>query len=315
MNTMRVSPLNLTVSLSLLSLAGASLSARAGFALNDCTNYAVLYEGSGSHSLNCDSGSITGDIGVGAPAHSTTASVKLSSSTSKTTINGNLYFDSEVNVNGREGSDYSQSSGKVSANKTGVSAALDYLNSLSASLGREAGAAVNIDTGETGKQTIDISTGKLDNNGNRIFNVADFSFGKNTTLTLNGNAAGDSVVFNFSDDATFGGSISLAKGLKADQVIFNFYNGSNLDEGNTLKIDAYGGTVYGIFLNPNGKISITNSVVAGRVFGGGSQDEEIASGSSVIAPNVVPAAVPEPAAAAMIGLGLVGLWAARWRRK
>ena len=315
MKTLRVSPLNLTISVTLLSLAGASLSARAGFALNDCTNYAVLYEGSGSHSLNCDSGSITGDIGVGAPTHSTTASVKLSSSISKTTINGNLYFDSEVNVSGREGSDYSQSSGKVSANKTGVSAALAYLNSLSASLGGEAGPGVNIDTGETGKQTIDISSGKLDNNGNRVFNVADFSFGKNTTLTLNGNEAGDSVVFNFSDDATFGGSISLAKGLKADQVIFNFKSGSDLGEGNTLKIDANGGTEYGTFLNPNGQIIITNSVVEGRVFGGGSQDEEIESGSSVIVPNVVPTPVPEPEISAMVVMGIAGLWAARWRRK
>ena len=311
---MRVSQLNLTISVTLLSLAGASLSAQAGFALDDCTNYAVLYEGSGSHSLKCDSGNISGNIGIGAPTHTTTATVQLSSSTAKTTINGNLYFDSEVNISGREGSDYEQSSGSVSAHKTAVSADLAYLNSLSASLGGEAGTSVDIQTGETGRQTINVSNGKLDANGNRVFNVSDFSFGKNTTLTLNGDGAGDSVVFNFSDNATFGGTISLANGLKADQVIFNFASGSGDDGGKTLKINANGGTEYGTFLNPNGQIIITNSVVQGRVFGGGSQDEEIESGGSVIAPNVVPTPVPEPEICAMIAMGIAGLWVARWRR-
>ena len=309
MKALRISPLNLTVSVTLLSLAGASLSARAGFDLGDSANYAVLYAGSGNHSLICDGGNITGNIGI---ASSSKAGVKLSSSHAKTIINGNLYFDSEVNLSGREGSDYVQTDGKVSGDKSGVSDALAYLNELSASLGGETGASVSINTSETGKQTIDVANGKLDANGNRVFSVGDFSFGKNTTLTLNGDGAGDSVVFNFTDNATFGGSISLAKGLKADQVIFNFFGGANSDDTFTLKINANGGTEYGTFLNPNGQIIITNSVVEGHVFGGGSQDDEIQAGGSVIAPNVAP--VPEPEMCAMFALGIASLWAARWRR-
>ena len=295
-------------------MAGVCVSARAGFGLEDSTNYAVLYEGSGKNVLQCDSGNITGDIGIGAPSKATTASLKLSSSASKTIINGNLYFDSEVNVSGKAGSDYEQKDGEIAGNKSSVSSDLNYLNKLSASLGGEAGTAVAIDTGETGKQTIYAANGKLDGNGNRVFNVTDFSFGKNTTLTISGDPAGDSVVFNFSDDATFGGSITLAKGLSSDQVMFNFPGGSDLDEGVTLKINANGGTEYGTFLNPNGQIIITNSVVQGRVFGGGSQDEDIESGCSVIAPNVVPTPVPEPEICAMIAMGIAGLWVARWRR-
>ena len=45
------------------------------------------------------------------------------------------------------------------------------------------------------------------------------------------------------------------------------------------------GRFTGIFLDPNGPISVTNAQVRGRVFGGGAYDELYVAGSNITAPE------------------------------
>ena len=74
-----------------------------------------------------------------------------------------------------------------------------------------------------------MTSGTLDAEGNYVFDVTAFTFNNGSTLTINGDAAGNAVVFNFSpsqvNNPQFGGTIVL-NGLSPDQVLFNV-TGSN----------------------------------------------------------------------------------------
>ena len=60
----------------------------------------------------------------------------------------------------------------------------------------------------------------------------------------------------------------------------------------------------GIFLDPNGAMQMTNSVLNGRFFGGDVANQQIVSGDTIN--------IPESSSAALAALGL--LWLAGWRR-
>ena len=47
------------------------------------------------------------------------------------------------------------------------------------------------------------SAGVLDANGNRVFTVTSFNTTNSSVLTINGDAAGDNVVFNFTTKREF----------------------------------------------------------------------------------------------------------------
>jgi hypothetical protein len=154
--------------------------------------------------------------------------------------------------------------------------------------------------------TINANSGVLDANGNRVFIVTGFNTTNGDILTITGDAAGDSVVINFPigvGNINFNNQVVLS-GISEDKVLYNF-------GGQTLQINDNGhnnpgNLVQGVFLDPNGPISVTNTNITGRVFGGDSHDMQIVSGDVIDAPPV-----PEPTGTVfflgvMLAIALVG---------
>jgi hypothetical protein len=154
-----------------------------------------------------------------------------------------------------------------------VQADFDNLVMDSETLGAERGMPITI----RGGGSVYASTGKLDGFGNRVFTAAlSQDFGAGTTFTIIGNGTvGQFVVFNIAstDGLGFNGSIVLEGGIPSDHVLFNFHKGDfeTLTGGDTLMINTDGNQTTGVFLNPNGNFVITNSMIFGRIFGGGSE--------------------------------------------
>jgi hypothetical protein len=286
-------------------LALAAPRAHAGFLLGDAANYAVLFEGAGNNHLAFNNGTISGNVGIGAPSGATTSQFQFSGGAANTILDGNGNFAGAVNVAGTAGVDYTITAGHtITGSHPNVQTDLNNVNNLSASLGLESGANLAISVGNGGNQIINAASGTLDANGNRVFTVTSMSFVNGATLTINGDAAGDSVVFNFAANANFGGTIVLGGGLTSDQVLFNITGGANLSGGNTLTISTSGATETGVFLDPNGTIQMNHSILDGRLFGGDMHDQMIVSGASIFAPS--PPA-PEPGVAALTAMGLAAL--------
>ncbi len=278
-------------------------SIHAAIFTGDLANYAVLFEGGGNNHLNINNGTINGNVGVGAPSGSTTAQSQLNN---PLTINGNLNFAGAVN--NAQGSGV-VINGTVNANVSAVQTDLNNLNTLSTTLGGESGTSLGISIGNGGTQTVNASSGVLDGSGNRVFTVSSLAFVNGATLQINGDGAGDSVVFNINFDASFGGTIALGGGLTPDDVLFNVLGGANLTGGHALTISTSGATEAGVFLDPNGSMSINHSVLNGRFFGGDSHDDAIVSGITISAP------VPEPSMAALIAMGFAGLFIVKRQRR
>jgi hypothetical protein len=210
--------------------------------------------------------------------------------------------------------------GAVSFNVSTVASALNTVNTLNTTLGGESGTNVSIGTGNGQTLTINASDGVLDGNGNRVFTVTGFNTTNNDVLKIIGDAAGDSVVFNFTSSANFNNQVALS-GISSDQVLFNFVGGSGLQNGPTLQINdnassSPSNVVFGVFLDPNGPVSVVNANVQGRVFGGDSHDFQYVSGSEITAPAVtVPVPAPPSILLALTGAVPLGLSALLRRRR
>jgi choice-of-anchor A domain-containing protein len=293
------------VAVIVLGLAVAAVPrAHAGFVLGDAANFTLMYEGNGSNQLSATNVTINGNIGIGAPSGGTTAGLKVSAST---TINGNVLFAGAV----KDSLSNATVTGTITGNNANVQTDLNNLNKLSSALGKETGTALSVSLGSKGQsQTVNASAGTLDKNGNRVFTVNSFSFAKGATLVINGDAAGDSVVLNFSGNAQFGGTIQLTGGLTSDQVLFNFTGND------ALSFNGQGAQVAGSFLDTNGKISVKNTTIDGRIFGGGGGDMSIDRGDTHYGPEA-PSVTPEPSTMAMLvsGLAAIGLVGVRRFRK
>jgi PEP-CTERM motif len=170
------------------------------------------------------------------------------------------------------------------------------------------------------------SAGILDSAGNRVF-TADLSedFSAGTTFTIHGSSS-DRVVINIpsTDGLGFNGSIVLDGGITPDHVLFNLVKGDfdTLTGGDTLMIDTDGNPTIGTFLVPNGNFIITDSMIFGRIFGGGAEFDSIIQTSdptdpsfmtSIVAPP--PFQTPEPTSLALLGAGLVALGIIRRHRR
>ena len=121
----------------------------------------------------------------------------------------------------------------------------------------------------------------------RVFNITAFGLNNGQTLTINGDANGDSVVFNFRGSTNFHGNVVLTGGLTPDNVLFNFVGGNLSGGGPTLDLNTGCGSsslAQGIFLDPNGMISVVNANVLGRIFGGDSRNLQFNSLSNITAP-------------------------------
>jgi hypothetical protein len=293
------------LALAALAWAGAP-QVRAGFILGDAANFVVLYEGNGSNQFSTTNVTINGNIGIGAPAGHTTATFAASG---PGTINGDILFARAV----LDAINNTTIHGAITGNHANVQTDLAGLNAQSSALGKETGAPLAINTGGAGSsQTINAADGVLDSNGNRVFTVSALQFNNQTSLNINGDAAGDSVVFNIPGNAQFGGAIFL-NGLTSDQVLFNVIGGGNLAGGHTLQANSNGAALTGTFLDPNGAISVVHSVVNGRVFGGDASNMQIVSGDTLTAPPIDFA--PEPYPLGLLGLGGLCLVGYSWRRR
>jgi hypothetical protein len=255
----------------------------------DTRNFVVLYEGTGgkTYQLNQNNGTITGNIGIGGTG-------KLAA-TGPGTIYGNIDF-SAANTNQFSASN-TTITGTEYYGQSDVSTDLTDVNNFSAAIAGETGTNLSINLNNGQSQTIMASSGVPDGNGNRVFNVTAFAFGNGATLTIQGDAAGDNVIFNFVNiSPQFGGTVILS-GITADQVVFNITGNK------TLQINTNGSTVQGIFIDANGSVSVNHSVVYGRIFGGNGANMQLVSGENITVP-VDP--TPEPASIFLLVTVLFG---------
>jgi choice-of-anchor A domain-containing protein len=266
--------------------------------------YAVLYEGTGGHNLSITNVTINGNVGVGG-----TGAVKFSGPGK---ITGALDF---LAANTGQ---YSNSNGSnvgpasVNYNVSDVTAALNNVNSLSTSLGSQTGTTTTLN----GTTSISASNGTLyTHNGvnYRIFNVTTYSEGNGNVVTINGDAAHDTVVLNYAagGNPQYGGDVTL-NGLTGDQVIWNYTGTNNLSLNNNASSYPLPLAFQGDILAPNAAISLTNANLDGRVWGGDSSDMQIVSGTTINAPT------PEPASLCLwLGVGafsVVGYVRSRQRK-
>jgi hypothetical protein len=272
------------------------------FSLGSGANYGLLYEGNGGHNFSYNNSNETGNIGLGGTGHF--------QGNGPGTITGLIDFSApNTGQFSNSGLTLVPSANNPVYSVSDVTSALTTLNSLSQTLGLEAGTSTTITSGGS----ITASGGTPDGSGNDVFNVTSISF-PNGTFTING-GPNDFVVLNIADGVGnngLNGSVVLAGGIASDHVLFNYtpattplssYNAdySSLSGGPTMTISTNGLTTTGVFLDPTGNFQVNHSNINGRVIGGDSSDSGFVSGANLTAP------VPEPSAI-LIGLGSL-VWA------
>jgi len=298
----------LTAFAALLLAALPIQQARAdGFSLGAAANYAILFEGGGTNTLqitNVTTNTTGGGTGVAAGQGGGIGNIGVGGSgkvslSGPGTINGNL--DVYAANTGQVTGGGVTITGTTNFGVAAVNNALSTVNALNTSIGALPGASLSIN----GNTTVNASPGTL-----TVFDVSSFSLNNGQTLTING-TAGQLVAFNFTSSTQFHGNVALTGGLTPEDVLFNFVGGSNLTGGPTLDLNNGGGSPsngsylsQGIFLDPNGVVSVTNSNVLGYVFGGDTHDFQYVSGSNITAPLV---RTPEPSSLALLATGLFGL--------
>jgi hypothetical protein len=192
-----------------------------------------------------------------------------------------------------------------------VGTAVTNLNNLDTTLGGLSTSNAAFTLGGASNQTINLGTTNFMPNtsgagsGIVMLNTTVSSF--NQTLTINGDAAHDAVVFNITASPHISGTITLGGGLTPDQVVFNL-----VGAGLTLQFAANGDTQMADFIDPGGTITANSVDIEGRLFGGDSANFQFVSGANITAP---PSETPLPAALALFASGLGAFGLLGWRRK
>jgi hypothetical protein len=264
----------------------------------DVGTFAVLYTGGAGQELHLAQGTITGNIGVG---NNGTVAADGSGS-----INGNVDFSAS------NAGQYSQTpsktlNGSVNYDQADVTTDLTDVGDFSTAVNGESGynlGAIDLSSGQN--LTINASSGTLDSNGNRVFDITSFTAASGSTITIVGDTAGNNVILNFEtggSTVTLDGNVVL-NGIAADQVFFNVTGGGELK--------VVGSTVDGVFSDTNGQIFVSAATISGHIFGGDSSELQIVSNSNI------DARTPEPAALLLCATVLAGCWLAfksPWRRR
>ena len=270
--------------------------AQAGFISSTptATAYTVLYEGTGGHNLQIANVTINGNIGVGG------SGVVMDNGPS--TISGRVDFSAANSGQFHNNNGMNAGPTSVNFSAAAVTTALTEVNSLSSNLGGEAGASIAIN----GAMTINASAGILDGNGNRVFNVTSYSENDGDVVTINGDAAGDSVVFNFASslgNVNLKGDVTLSS-LSDDQVLWNF-TGSGKNINLNTNNSSYPALAFrGDILAPSDVLSMNAANLDGRFWGGDSSDMQIVSHDVINGPTPV-TPTPEPGSLALLAGGLV----------
>jgi hypothetical protein len=283
----------------------ASSQVRADIVLQQAASYAILFEGAGGNTLQITNVSINGSVGVGMTGKATDSG--------PSTIKGGLNFSATNTGQFSNNNGGNVITGGVSYNVGGVTSALNWVNGLNSTYGAMSGTNISIN----GSTTINLSS-YTPKNGNIVLNVTGFNTTNNDVITINGDAAHDNVIFNFTGNANFNNQVVL-NGIDDDSVLWNFVGGSGLTGGPTLQINTNASShpnefAHGIFLDPNGPVSVTNANILGRIFGGDTHDFQYVSGSLIDQPSPV----PEPSTLALVFSGLpalIGVGYARMLRR
>jgi hypothetical protein len=277
----------------------------AGFILGGGEDYALLFQGAGNNTLQITNVTINGNVGVAGTGQATDSGPSI--------INGRIDFAAANTGQFSNNNGSNVITGGVHYSVAAVQNAMDYVNSLSQMINGDVGASRAISNGTvisttSGTQTVFTINGQMVH----VYNASSVTNGGGDTLTINGSAT-DLVAINLGPlgNIQFHGGILFTGGIGADNVIFNVGDGNFVTHtgGSSLDINNNGGTAglaQGIFLDPNGAISVVNADVFGRVFGGDAHDFQYVSGSTITMPPG--GSVPDSGSAvALLGLALAGI--------
>ncbi len=279
------------------------------FDIDGGSDYAILFEGAGGNQMSVTNVTVNGNIGIGNTGTYTDSG--------PSTVSGRVDFSDTVTSRFQSNNSANTYDGGQSSppyvgtfGVAAVTTALNNLTALNTTLGAESGTNVAIGTGGGQTLTVNASVGII-HGSDSVFNVTAFNTTNGNTLTIVGDGV-HSVVLNIGFSVNFNNQVSLV-GLTGDQVLYNFVGGNNLTGGPTLQINDNGhnhpeNLVQGDFLDPNGAISVTNTNLLGRVFGGDTHDIQIVSGDTINTPTTVP---DGGSAVALLGIALAGLEGAR----
>jgi hypothetical protein len=280
----------------LAEAAATNPQARADFlsALGPAANYTLLSE-TGVPQVQANGTTITGNVGIANP----TGSLSLTATghvVGKVDFAGTANVDVPANV-----------TGTITSNVNLTPATTAYVNLSTNSNSIATAAPVAPTVNLTSGATIDITTGKLVGN-TYYFNIGSVNLSGGPVFISGALApAGSNVVFNTNSNLNLNGPVIDTGGLTSDSVLFNVAG-----SGHSLQTATNGGAIQGILLDPNGTISIDHTSVLGRVYGGGTNNLSIVSGSSLTS-------VPEPstfaAACFVVVIGLGYSWQRRRRAR
>jgi hypothetical protein len=198
-----------------------------------------------------------------------------------------------------------------------VATGANTLIALSQNLGAETGTPLSI----AGGGSVNAASGILDGAGNEVFTATiGSSFIAGKAFTISGTSS-QTVVVNIPSigGRPFDGNIVLTGGITSDDVLFNFDSGHYISGtfGDTLEISTGNLTpTTGTYLDPNGPFHIFDTVLDGRIYGGGTAFDSSILNSTIVAPvSTIVAPIPEPSSLALLGAGLVAFGFIRRRHR